>query len=102
GLRRVVSSRLHPSLPFDAPADHLDHAAAPRIELARILGVHVDECVRHGPMQLVDTLGHAAGVPVLQNATGAEPEWVFLVRYLGGNLVGQRSEEHTSELQSRE
>ena len=63
--------------------------ALPISAVLGVVGVHEQHGLGHGAVQLGHAARHAAGVPVLQHAAGAQPQVKVLVRALCGRLVGQ-------------
>ena len=90
--RQVAAAGLDAGQHLAAARDDPDRRAAAQAELGGVVGVHVAEGVGHGAEELGHALGHRAGVPVLEHAAGGEPEGIFLVRALGGRLVGERED----------
>jgi hypothetical protein len=64
----------------------------------RVVGVHEQHRLGHGAVQLGHAARHAAGVPVLQHAAGAQPQVVVFVGRFGGGLVGQREDHRLAVL----
>lgn len=78
--RTVTTARFNNRDHFATARNHFHFVATAQIARFRIQRVNKQDRFREGAVQFWYTASHTAGVPVLQNASGREPQVVLFIR----------------------